>query len=652
MNRNAMNIKGVDFPEPLLNALRDRRLVVFAGAGVSMGQPAKLPSFRKLAEWVAEGTGQSIAESETDDQFLGRLKDRGVQVHQLAAGILQPDNLEPNDLHQNLLRLFKNTGPVRIVTTNFDCLFKQVAEAEDLFQTRPKVFEAPALPPGSRFQGIVHLHGSVNEPEEMVLTHRDFGRAYLTEEDGWARRFLVSLFAHHTVLFVGYSHNDTIMTYLTPSLPPDGTEERFALVGSESDDRDRWRRIGIEPIVFPQKNRDDFAGLETGVEGLADFGRRGVIDWKQEITRIASGEPPKINSEESDMIQYALTREDLTKFFVQAATSPNWIEWLECSSYFNQLFNEGKLEGQDKILSQWFATQFVKECLDEETPENLQGFNPNSPLSIICNYNGKLNSHLWMEIVLEINNNKERSIDSKMLSRCVHTLMNSIPMNVDKFSLVALARHCAKAEVFVSLLQVYDAIAERLVLFLPYSEYKNNFQNYEIVKKLWEQCLKPNLNHIGNTLLERTTMRLEQRYSAIIAWNEGDQNTCTDDLFRQAIGPHEQNEQLERIDLLIDVTRDCLEWLATRDLNAARSWCERFANADAPLLQRLAIHTVSTSLNLSANQKIAWLLNNCDFNKVIAHHEALKMVTGIYSQSSNEKKASIIQKISSVTSWK
>ena len=31
-----MRIGGVDFPEPLLNALRDRWLVVFAGAGVSI----------------------------------------------------------------------------------------------------------------------------------------------------------------------------------------------------------------------------------------------------------------------------------------------------------------------------------------------------------------------------------------------------------------------------------------------------------------------------------------------------------------------------------------------------------------------------------------------------------------------------------------
>lgn len=54
-----MKIKDVNFPKALLNALRDGRLVVFAGAGVSMGLPAGLPNFRKLTERVAEGTGQS-----------------------------------------------------------------------------------------------------------------------------------------------------------------------------------------------------------------------------------------------------------------------------------------------------------------------------------------------------------------------------------------------------------------------------------------------------------------------------------------------------------------------------------------------------------------------------------------------------------------
>ena len=44
-----MRIGGADFLETLLNALRDGRLVVFAGAGISMGPPANLLGFPDLA---------------------------------------------------------------------------------------------------------------------------------------------------------------------------------------------------------------------------------------------------------------------------------------------------------------------------------------------------------------------------------------------------------------------------------------------------------------------------------------------------------------------------------------------------------------------------------------------------------------------------
>jgi hypothetical protein len=47
----------IDFPDELLHAIRDRRFVVFAGAGVSMGDPANLPSFWSLAVQVAAGSG-------------------------------------------------------------------------------------------------------------------------------------------------------------------------------------------------------------------------------------------------------------------------------------------------------------------------------------------------------------------------------------------------------------------------------------------------------------------------------------------------------------------------------------------------------------------------------------------------------------------
>ncbi|MYF19930.1 MAG: DUF4020 domain-containing protein [Synechococcus sp. SB0677_bin_5] len=611
-----------------------------------MGAPARLPSFRKLAEKVAEGTGKSITASETDDQFLGRLKEDGVRVHQRATETLQPDNLKPNALHRNLLRLFQEKDdPVRVVTTNFDCLFERAAEVEDLFKNKPKVFEAPALPPGIRFKGIVRLHGSVKEPEEMVLTHRDFGRAYLTEEDGWARRFLVSLFANHTVLFVGYSHNDTIMTYLTPSLPPDGGEKRFALVGSTSNDLDRWRRMGIEPIVFPQENKDDFTGLDRGVEGLADFRRRGVIGWQQEIAGIAKGEPPMIDGEDSHTIDHALTSVELTRFFVRAATSPKWIGWLDDRGYLKRLFAEGELEEQDRILCEWLAVRFARTHSDEL-------------FSVICRRYGKLNRHLWRSFVFQLDYVKDNSLDPHTLSQWVHILMNCIPVSTDEYSpsnsvrdgyeyyLWRLAEHCIKANVLQSFLQVYDAITARLVWFLPDYKHRDDLWNWHM-KKLWEESLQPNLPKIVYTLLERATMRLEQRHSASVAWSYQNNSRMDDDSFhRSAIESHEQDGNPRRIDPIIDTVRDCFEWLVINDLVTVRNWCNRFISSDPPLLRRLAIHATNARQDLSADDKVAWLLEHCDVNEYEGKHEIFRMAADVYPQAGSQQRKALIQAIS------
>ena len=631
-----MNIKDVIFPEALLNALRDGRLVVFAGAGVSMGPPAGLPSFRELAEQVAEGTGKSMTEPE--DRFLGQLKDDGVEVHQRAAGILQPENLEPNALHRNLLRLFQKTGdPVRIVTTNFDCLFEQAAETGGLFENKPKVFEAPALPLGSRFEGIVHLHGSVKEPEEMVLTHRDFGRAYLTEEDGWARRFLVSLFAEYTVLFVGYSHSDTIMTYLTPSLPTADGERRFALVGSKSNDAsndpNRWRRLGIEPVPFPQDNKSDFTRLDTGVKGLADFRQRGVLGWQQEIARIAEAKPPMTDNEDSHTIDHALKSVELTKFFVQAAESPEWIAWLDGRGHLKRLFAEGDLEEQDRILSQWLAYQFVRNHSDEL-------------FSVISKHGGRLNQHFWNNVLWKLAVSEENQLQSQTLSRWVHILINHIPINVNKYFLLKLMKHCARAGEFQSLLQVYDAITVRLVWFLPDSEQSRNNSWNHTMRELWERCLKPNFQHIAHTLLERTTMRLEERHSARVAWIPRDNNMMDDDSFsRSAIEPHEQDKYPHRIDPLIDVARDCLEWLAIHEPVTAGAWYNRFINSDSPLLRRLAIHAINTRQDLCPDTKMAWLLAQCNVNEEATHHEIFRMTAQVYPQASDQQRKELIQAV-------
>src|SRR5713101_2713475 len=251
-----MWIRDSDFPEPLLAAQRSGSLVIFAGAGVSMPSPSDYPNFTKLADDIAGGTLSRPAD-EPIDHFLGRLQAKGVQVHKLASKILSAPSSKPNGLHFDLLKLFPSAAQIRLVTTNFDTHFTTAAASVFHTDDRVEIFRSPALPLGHQFQGIVYLHGCVDKDwEQLILTDRDFGRAYLTE--GWARRFVQSLFSAYTVLFVGYSHNDTVMNYLARGLPPDAPGRRFAL--TDEVDPERWQFLNVTPIPYPPKNEHDRHG--------------------------------------------------------------------------------------------------------------------------------------------------------------------------------------------------------------------------------------------------------------------------------------------------------------------------------------------------------------------------------------------------------
>ncbi len=71
----------IDFPDDLLKAISDDQLVVFAGAGVSIGEPANLPSFDQLANQIATGHSLVRNQEQTVDVFLGQLRHAGVKVH-------------------------------------------------------------------------------------------------------------------------------------------------------------------------------------------------------------------------------------------------------------------------------------------------------------------------------------------------------------------------------------------------------------------------------------------------------------------------------------------------------------------------------------------------------------------------------------------
>ena len=636
-----MKISGIDFPKPLLNALRENQLVVFAGAGVSIPQPAGLPTFRKLAETVALGSGETLGEGEPEDRFLGRLAHKGQLVHVRAAQVLRKNCPKPTALHHDLLALYPSLGPLRLVTTNFDTLFEEAAK-EGSSVTHPEAFLAPALPRGSDFNGIVHVHGTIDRPHDMILTDADFGRAYLTE--GWARRFLVDLFRSFTVLFVGYGHNDTVMNYLARALPADQTPRRFVL--TEESDGNRWQILGIEPVHFTKPSQDDYSPLYMGVNGLAKYAKRGILDWQNVITDIARN-APSLDEEASDLVGEALSDPAKTRFFTESASHADWIQWLDRKGHLHSLFGENPspaLEEQQRSLGFWLTRTFAKTHSDQM-------------FRLIARHGMRLHQEFWDILGGTFASQGDTPWESQTLERWVSLLLATAPLQPPSHVLLWLGEHCIEGGLTESVLDVFRMMSStrlsvkgELPIFqepaypTTTGEIDHIHRHYE-VNELWEKGLKPNLDKVAEPLLDQLADSFSARHRTLSVWQATGSGWDPDSWKRNAIEPHDQDAHPRSIDVLIDAARDSLEYLATTQPEIAANRCDRYISSPAPILRRLAVHTTALREDLTPRAKIDWLLKKTSLHDQPAHHELFRVMRSTYPHATTEQRQTIIEEV-------
>lgn len=342
-----MFINGINFPNEILQAIENDELVVFAGAGVSANPPTSLPDFNKLTEQIASGTGKSLSEDEPCEVLLGHLKSEGIDVNQQAADLLSSQCLKHNKMHQAIIDLFGNTSKVRVVTTNYDHMFEQTMTE---LERRIPVFNAPALPLGNDMEGIVHVHGNINNPKYMVVTDEDFGKAYLTE--GYATRFLEKLFQTYTVLFIGYSYNDTILRYLTRAMARNTGTKKFIMA---SKDTHNWETLGIVPVYYPE---GDFILLRESIEKCGQMSKKGLLEWKHQFEEF-SDNPPKDFTIDTE-IDYCLLNVSQARVLANCIHGEEWLITLDRKDCFRNLFsNTGELSEFDEIWKMWLINNFV-----------------------------------------------------------------------------------------------------------------------------------------------------------------------------------------------------------------------------------------------------------------------------------------------------
>lgn len=195
-----------DFPTKLLEEVIARRVVIFAGAGISTESPKVFP--RSLYE---EARRELDIGPEEDPSFA-RVMSLFEAAHgrtallQLIRSRLDYIRSFP-ELMQIASQFHTELGPVylihEVVTTNWDSLFEDFAGSTSIVV--PEDYSFWNLPSRKVFK----IHGSLGNLGSIVATEADYEQCRERLEKGVIGATLKHLLATKTVVFIGYSLTDS-----------------------------------------------------------------------------------------------------------------------------------------------------------------------------------------------------------------------------------------------------------------------------------------------------------------------------------------------------------------------------------------------------------------------------------------------------------
>ncbi|MBA7637251.1 hypothetical protein ES703_44889 [subsurface metagenome] len=633
-----MLIGEIGFPEPLIEAQRKGTLVVFAGAGVSMGPPSNLPSFEDLADEVASGIIER-SEREPSDQFLGRLfSSKGVDVHARTKSIVDKPDSKPNRLHKALVSLFTSSASFRIVTTNFDQHFTAVAKG--IFVDGIDIYYAPALPLGNDFNGIVYLHGCIErQPKDLVLTDQDFGRAYLTY--GWATRFLQVMFSNYTTLFVGYSHGDTVMKYLARALPP-GSKPRYAF--SPLGDEEDWTFLGVTPLAYKKAmGRYPHITVQRSLGMWSERSKWGALDHENKIKTI-TGSPPSVDAEESDYLVHALQELENIRFFTRYANSPDWLRWAEDKlETFREIFASiTQISEISQQFAIWFSYSFVCEYAEEA-------------LAILQRHNQTICPFLWHVITTTLAFHQPRP-EPKVFSKWVSLLLQTARYQDGQDLLGNLLKSCRYPKDRDAAIMLFEHLTRPKLRLRPkfrFSEEDTGLVDEEVtiqaesywLRETWGSYFRPNLGDFVFSLEHVVVNNLWQAHYLLRSIGKANDHFDPISYMRSAIEPHEQNRHASNETILIDAASDILEYLLTNQPEHASYLIEHWVESQIPLLRRLAIHGVSEDTSRKPDEKISWLLNKGLLYRYGVKHEVFRLLKEAYPQANDDYRKRLLEQV-------
>lgn len=637
----------ITLPAELERARAAGELVVFAGAGVSMGPPAELPSFEGLAREVVRGTVPwEEAYRDKLDTYLGRARRQGVAVQARARNILAT-NRAHNPLHEYLIGLFGDAEHVRLITTNFDAHFTTAA-GEVFRGTGIPHYFGPALPPGNEFRGVAYLHGALAQPHHhLVLTDEDFAAAYMAE--GWAARFLVRVFTDRTVLFVGYSMTDPLMRYLLHSIPPTGRWYGLWHEESEGPGADH----AIQRVAFSTSQTGErFGDLNDGLKQWYRYATASPSDHDRELRMLLRHGPPS-SPILADYLRVRLKTPEGQNTFWKNATDVVWFDWAAQEGFLNGLTDAADT---DQVTTGWGRWCLFNHSEGDQPP--LLRFLRGRPVALQGGFRTEVQFHIL----------RSDPLPARAVLRQFLALLLSQPAEgwrrghdwewlLDKLwaagfveEIVAVLRMGTRLHLqpMERLYLAYEAEEEEL---RPLSNRVRTAVDPSALVSFLEKRGPDLAARVPEAFLEIGLQGLTEAYELLDLARGVKADLDWISFGRTSIAPSDQDSVAEAIDVLVVLVRNVLDRWREAGSDRLLQFGERYQQCGHKLLQRLALYAVSQNTSISADDVLAQAVE-CGWPRdPWVRPEFYQLLATHYSRASEDGRRAFLDQISNDGWW-
>ena len=237
-----------EMPSEILDDFVSGRVTIFAGAGISTESRTLLPeTFYDVVAQELNIENCQLFFPELMEKYCSKINGRITLLSKIRDRFKYIESFsylkhQATKFHQELATLFMAKT---IITTNWDMYFEEICNATPFVSDEDLVFWE------NEDRRVLKIHGSINNYGSIVATTSDYAKCQERLYNNLIGGILKTLFATQTIIFIGYSLNDSdfqnIWGFVSKQM--EGLQRQAFVVTPFENEQEQFKNIGLIPII-------------------------------------------------------------------------------------------------------------------------------------------------------------------------------------------------------------------------------------------------------------------------------------------------------------------------------------------------------------------------------------------------------------------